>query len=71
MLLDNTLTVVAHNVRSLSKYVNDIASDDRIMHNGTIGFRVIQINLSHSTCKIIKTLNFFSNNFNNKENKFY
>ena len=67
MLLDNKLTVAAHNVRSLSKHVNDIASDDRIMKNGIIGFRLTQINLSYSTCKIIKALNFFSVNFNNKE----
>ena len=48
-----------HNVSSLSKYVIDIVSDDRIMNNN-IRFIQTQINLRDSTCKIIKILNFFS-----------
>ena len=37
---DNTLKTITHDVRSLSKYVNDIVSDDRKMNNGIIGFVV-------------------------------
>ena len=37
-LSDDTLKIFVHNVRSLSKHVADIVSDDRIMNNGIIGF---------------------------------
>ena len=37
---DNTLKTLTYDVRSLSKYVNDIVSDDRKMNNGIIGFVV-------------------------------
>ena len=57
-------------MRSLSKHVDDIASDKRLINNDIIGFTETQINPSNSTCKIIKTLNFFNINFNNNENKF-
>ena len=57
-------------MRSLSKHVDDITSDKRLINNDIIGFTETQINPSNSTCKIIKTLNFFNINFNNNENKF-
>ena len=57
-------------MRSLSKHVDDILSEDRIINNDTIGFTETQINLSDSTCKIIETLNFFNIHFNNNQNKF-
>ena len=59
-----------HNVRSLSKHVDDIVSDDRIINNDIIGFAETQINLSDSSCKITETLNFFNIHFNNIQNKF-
>ena len=55
-------------MRSLSKHVDDIVSDKRLINNDIIGFAETQINPSNSTCKIIKTLNFFNINFNNNEN---
>ena len=67
---DDTITVLVHNVRSLSKHVDDIVSDKRLINHEIIGFTETQINPSNSTCKIIKTLNFFNINFNNNENKF-
>ena len=67
---DDTFTVFVHNVRSLSKHINDIARDDRIINNDIIGFTETQIKPSDSTCKIMETLNFFNINFNNDENKF-
>ena len=56
-------------MRSLSKHVDDIVSNKRLI-NDIIGFTETQINPSNSTSKIIKTLNFFNINFNNNENKF-
>ena len=53
------LQVFVHNVRSLSKYIDDIVSDDRIINNDIIGFTEKQTNLSYSTCKTMETLNFF------------
>ena len=60
------LIVLDHNVRSFSKHVNDIVSNYRVINNDIIGLTEKQINVSVSTYKIIKTLNFFSINFNNK-----
>ena len=42
---------------SISKHVDDIISDDKIMNNDFIGFNETRINLSDSTFKLIKTLN--------------
>ena len=67
---DDTITVFVQNVRSLSKHINDIGRDDRIINNDIIGFTETQISPLDSTCKIIETLNFFNTNFNNDENKF-
>ena len=58
------------NVRSLSNYVDDTVSDRRIINNKIIRFTETQISLSHSTCRVVKTLNFFNHNFNNSEDKF-
>ena len=58
-------------MRSLSKHVDDIVSDNRIKNKDIIGFAETQINLSYSTCKIIETLNFFNIRFNNNQNKFF
>ena len=46
-----------HNVRSLSKHVDDIVTET-------------QISLSDSTCRLVQTLSFFNLNFKNSENKF-
>ena len=55
---DDTLKVLAPNVRSISKHVDEIVSDERRMNNGIIGFTETKINLSDSTCKTIETLIF-------------
>ena len=55
---DDTIIVFVQNVRSLSKHINDIVSDDRITNNDIIGFRETQMNSSDSTYKIMETLNF-------------
>ena len=68
-IFDDRITVFVHNVRPLSKHVDDIVSDNRGMDNDIIGFTATQINSSDSTCKIIDTLNFFNINFNNDESK--
>ena len=57
-------------MRSLSKHVDDIVTDNRVMNNDIIGFTETQINPSDSTCKIIETLNLFNISFNKNENKF-
>ena len=67
---DKTITVFVQNAQSLSKHINDIGSDDRIINNDIIGFTETQINPSDSNCKMIETLNFFNTSFNNDENKF-
>ena len=41
-------------MRSLSKYIDDIVSDDRIMNNGIIGFTETELHPSDSACKIIE-----------------
>ena len=56
-------------MRSLSRHVDDILSDNRIKSNNLTGFTEIQTKLSDSTSKIIETLNFFNINFNNNKNK--
>ena len=70
IISDDTITILIHNVRSLSKHVNDIVIDSRIMNNDVIGLIETQIDLSDSTCRIVETLNFFNINFNNSEDKF-
>ena len=57
-------------MRSLSKHVDDIVTDNRVMNNDIVGFTETQINPSDSTCKIIETLNLFNISFNKNENKF-
>ena len=57
-------------MRSLSKHVDDIVTDNRVMNNDIIGFTETQINPSDSTCKIIEILNLFNISFNKNENKF-
>ena len=52
---DDTLTILFHNVRSLSKHLDDIVSDDRIINNNIKGFAETQINLLDSTCKTTET----------------
>ena len=56
-------------MRSLSKHVDGIVTDNRVMNNEIIGFTETQINSSYSTCKIIETFNLFNINFNNNKNK--
>ena len=67
---NGTITILGHNVRSLSKHVDDIVSNRRVINNDIIGFTETQISLSDSTCRIGETLNFFNLNFNNSEDKF-
>ena len=57
---DDTVAVLVHNVRLLSKYVGVIVSDDKVMiiYN-EIGFKETQINLSNCYCEIMETWNFF------------
>ena len=57
-------------MRSLSKHVDDIVNDNRVMNNDIIEFTETQINPSDSTCKIIETLNLFNISFNKNEKKF-
>ena len=57
-------------MRSFSKHIDDIVSDDRIINNDIIGFAETQINISDSTCKIIEILNFCNIHFNNNHNQF-
>ena len=40
------------------------------LNNDIMGFTETLISLSDSTCRIVKTLNFFNLNFNNSEDKF-
>ena len=67
---ENTVTVLLHNVRSFSRHVDDIVSDNRITNNDIIGFTETQISPSDSTWKIIETWNVFNINFNMNKNKF-
>ena len=50
-LCNNIFTVLIHNVRLLSKRVDDIVSENRTIKNGIIGFIETQIIPSDSTCK--------------------
>ena len=56
-------------MRSLSKHVSDIARHNRIIKTDSTRFAKKEINLWDFTFKIIKTLFFFNNNFNNTEIK--
>ena len=66
--MDNTLTNLVRNVRSLSKHVDNIVGNDKIIN--IIVFKETQIILTDSTCKIIETLIFFNINFHSNENKY-
>ena len=50
-LCNNIFTVLIHNVRLLSKHVDDIVSENRTIKNGIIGFIETQIIPSDSTGK--------------------
>ena len=52
IISDDTITILVHNVTSLSKHVNDIVSDSKIMNNDIIELTETQISLSGSTCRI-------------------
>ena len=58
--------ILIHNVRSLSKDIDDIVSDD----NRIMLITEKSIILSDSTWKIIKLVNLFKVKFNNNENIF-
>ena len=62
---DNTFTVFVHNTQSLSKHIDDIINDGRVISNEIIGLTETQINSSDSTYKVMKTMNFFNIYFNN------
>ena len=70
LISGDTFTVLVHNVISLSRHVDGMVSDNRIMNNDITGFIETQIKPSDSTCKIKETFNFSNINFNNNENKF-
>ena len=53
-----TVTIFVHNVRPLSRDVDDIISYNSIINKEIVGFSTSQMNSSNSTCKIIETLNF-------------
>ena len=57
-------------MRTLSKHVDDIVSNDRTIDNDAVWFTETEINLSDSTCKIIKIFSFFNINVNKSENRF-
>ena len=42
-LSEDTLTSLVHNVRSVSKHVDDIVGGDRTINNGIVGFTETQI----------------------------
>ena len=65
----DTVTDLTHNVRSLSRHLDDIISDNRIVNSNIIEFMQTHIKLSDSTCKTTETLRFFKIGFNNNENK--
>lgn len=60
------IAILIHNVRSLSKDIDDIVSDD----NRIMLITEKSIILSDSTWKIIKLVNLFKVKFNNNENIF-
>ena len=68
---DNAITAFVQNERTLSKHIDDIVSDNRLINNGIIRFTKNKlIRPSDSTCKIVEIINLFNTNFNNNENKF-
>ena len=67
---EDTITVLVHDVRSFSKHIDDIVSDNRIINNDTIRFTETQINPSDSTSNIMKILKFFNINFKSNISKF-
>ena len=60
------IAILIHNVRSRSKDIDDIVSDD----NRIMLITEKSIILSDSTWKIIKLVNLFKIKFNNNENSF-
>ena len=58
------IAILIHNLRSLSKDIDDIVSDD----NRIMLITEKSIILSDSTWKIIKLVNLFKIKFNNNEN---
>ena len=54
-----------HNTQSLSKHIDDIINDGRVISNEIIGLTETQINSSDSPYKVMKTMNFFNIYFNN------
>ena len=67
IISDDTITILVHNVRSISKPVNEIVRDSRITNNDIIALTETQISLSDSTCRIVETLNSFNINLNNSD----
>ena len=67
-ITDDTITVFVQNFRSLSKHIDDVVSDNRIISN-IVRFIETQINISDFTWKIMLTLNIVNINLNNDKNK--
>lgn len=57
-------------MRSLSRLVDNIISDNIVINNNIIRLRGTEIKSSDSTCKIIEVLNSFKINFNKSGNIF-
>lgn len=57
-LSDVNLTVLVHEVRSLSKHVNDLVSDDKIKTDDNVGITEAQINFLYSIYKVVVNLEF-------------
>ena len=53
-----TVTILVHNMISLSKHVDNTISDDRIINKCIIGLTETEINPLVFTCKIIENLEF-------------
>ena len=62
-----TITILNSNVRSLSRHVDEIESDNKAINKDIFGFTETQIKPPDSTCKIKETLNLFNVSFNNRE----
>ena len=50
---DNIITVFFHSARSLTKRIDDIISDDKLINNDIMAFTETQLKLPDSTCRII------------------
>ena len=64
---NETLTIFCLNVRSLTKYINDIVHDYRCLRNDVIGITKTQMKLSDPTTIVDDILKYFNMNVNNND----